>query len=375
MELSTRWMAIAGILGMCTAYVLWGGAVVVPAPPEEPVAPPAKAEPGAAATPKSAPSAPTALTLDPNPLDFGEVLIHQTKDATVAVKNTGSVPVSITHVKGTCACLKVEMAKMVIAPGTSEDLKVTFIAQPGKRPESYFVTLTTDEPGIPRAILPVRGKCKQVFIVEPQVLYFGNVPKNRAETKEAVITHADGKPFQIREIRASNPEFSFKWEPLPTGGYRILATTLSARAGAIAEGAAVLTDHPVILAVPLQLSVRITGDVISLTPVLAAAQQTDKTVGPFQTVIQRLTPGELKIDKVTEADGAAVDYTVERVDEKTCKLSVVFKEPFTRGVPVGKFLVHTNVEREPLDVPYRVERRGPQVISRPDLLRKKPGTL
>ena len=123
---------------------------------------------------------------------------------------------------------------------------------------------------------------------------------------------------------------------------------------------------------PLHVSVRVTGDVVSLSPVVTALQGQDNRVAAFETVIQRLTPGVVNIEKVVDADGTAVEFNVMRVDDSTCKLAIRFKEAFTRAMPVGEFLIQTNVEPEPLRIPYRVNRPGPQLRADPALPQKNP---
>lgn len=370
MDRNTRWLAVAAALGLCTAYALSGGGYAPVAPEAAPRVQPGGEQPGAppqAARAPAAARARSALKFNPASVDFGEVLVHESRHKDAALENTGAQPVNITNVRGNCGCLKIEVPQTRVEPGKSAVVKLTFTGQPGKRTEGYAAMLTTDEPESPVALLPVRGKVKQVFIVDPQTLYFDKVAKGQTKTLEATIKQAQGLPFTVKNVAASHKEFSFKWEPLAGGGYKILATVQGQQIGPLTEGAAIVTDHPVVPAVPLHVSVRITGDVVSLTPVLMAAQIPDGRVAPFETVIQRQTAGELTISGVSEAEGLPVDHSVTRSDQSNCKLTLRFKEPFTRQMPVGDFLIQTNVEAEPLRVPYRVVRRGPQFRADPAL--------
>ncbi|MCY3022174.1 MAG: DUF1573 domain-containing protein [Planctomycetota bacterium] len=366
-------------MGLCTAYVLWGGAALPPPAPAPPVEPPARPQtnpgqnintapaPAPAAKPVIPTGPPSALKIVPADVDFGEVLVNESREKVTLIENPTAQDITITTIRGNCACLKMDQPPKKIPAGKTEEFKITFIGQSGRRPESYVVTMTTDEPENLHATMVVRGKVKQVFFVEPQTLYFDQVAKNQSKTMEATIKHAEGKPFTVKSVSASNKEFTFKWEPLPDGsGYKILATVLSARTGAITEGAAILTDHPVVPVMPLHVSVRVTGDVVSNTLVLTAKQDADHRVGAFQTGLKRLTPGRLVVEKVTEDKGTALEYNVERIDDSNAKLTIQFKDVFARDQPFGEFVVQTNAEAQPLRIPFRVIRPGPRTIADPN---------
>ena len=92
----------------------------------------------------------------------------------------------------------------------------------------------------------------------------------------------------------------------------------------------------------------------------------DGRPGWFETVIERLTPGELVIENVTEGENAHLEVRKERLEDANaavhgggcCKLMVRITDVFDRALLGGEFLVQTNVEKQPLSVPYKVIRRG-----------------
>ena len=368
MESSSRWIAIAAILGLCAAYALSGGGAPAKALPA--VQP--RTSTGAQPAPP-APVAKSALKVNPEKVDFGEVLVGQTVRKEAAVENPTTKPITVTNVRVNCGCVKAEMPQTGIEPGQSQPLKLQFIGIAGKRPATYTVTLRTDEPENAQAALLVSGKVKQVFIVDPPTLVFGTVPKNHPKTLTATIKQMDDKPFQIKTIAASHKEFSFKWEPLPEGGYRILATVQGLAIGRpMLEEVGIITDHPVVPAVPLRISARITGDVISQTPLLMSNPGPDGRPAPFEVNLQRLTPGQLVIEKVTEGEGAALDWQAQPLDQSTCHLTIRITEPVDRPLG-GEFLVLTNAEKEPLRVPFRIGRTVPR--SKPPAQAGQPAPL
>ncbi len=376
MDNGVRWVIVAAVLGFCTAYALWGGRPqTAPLPLQRGPAP--APIPGTVTTTSTPPvpivsSAPTVLKFSPENVDFGEINVSEKRDVSVLVKNAGASVVNVTEVRGNCGCLRLDMPKKELQPGESQPLNMTFIGQSGRRAESYLVTLLTDEPGMPVVSLTVHGRVVQVFIVEPQTLYYEYVAKDHAKTMDCTITRCDGKPFKIQNIAASHPEFTFSWAPVSGSNqsvYKILATVRAPTPGVLTEGVAILTDHPSVPAQVLYLSARITGDVVSLSPVLSAAQPSDASVEPFKTVIKRLTPGKLEIQSVTDSQKRPVQFSVRQLDEFQCEITVKLLGTFPDTPPVGDFLVQTNAESTPLHVPYSSIRRGPFFLSTPPIPR------
>ena len=374
MDGSTRWIAIAAVLGLCVAYALWGGrAATQPAPDiTAPIAPDPKnkiIDPNAPPTVTPPLAAPTsALKMTPETVDFGDVKVTEHKEVVVQVMNSGKELIKIDDVKGSCGCLKVDMPDRSIEPGKSATLKLGFTGQSGKRPESYSVSVITNEEGRPKVILPVKGKVIQTFIVDPVTLYFEDGAKGVAKTQETVITRVDGKPFNIKAVSAQHKELSFKWEPVAgsnASAYKIFVTLTGIEPCSFTEGAAILTDHPTVPAMPIHIGARVTGDVVSTTQVLTAVQGMDTRVAPFETVIKRVTPGPLEIKSIEESDKRPIEVTQTRIDESSIRVKVTLTSEFPDKTPFGDFVIYSNVEAQPLRVPYRVVRRGAQIINSP----------
>jgi hypothetical protein len=349
---------------------MWGGRNPVTATPITPLVQPDPESQKAAQAPPP-PTAPTAVKINPDNIDFGEVKVGQSKEQTVQIENTGAQLMNILEVRGTCGCLKLEMPEKKIEPGKSQPLKLTFVGQSGRRQENYTVTVVTDEPAKPASGFLVKGKVIQVFFLEPQTLYYEFVAKGRAKTLETTLTRCDGKPFEIKNISAVHPEFSFTWAPVEGKNksvYKIQGTVRGEKPGIVTEGAAVLTDHPEVPALALYVSARITGDVVSLTPQLIATRGSDGVVEPFSTVIKRLTPGRIQIESVTESHLASpgpamhqVEFESQPIDDVQCTLIIRLKGTSFEQPPQGEFVIKTNVEETPLRVPYRAVQRGPLI--------------
>lgn len=373
MDNNLRWIAIAFVMGLCAAYAMWGQGHsstpirnetihADPAPqvqqPNNSVIPTPITTPGF-----NNPTIPvSALRFNPPSVDFGEVFVNQTCSRTVDVENTGDQTINITNVKGTCGCLKADMPTMSIAPGKSEKCNIFITGVAGRR--TLSVTVTTSENVQTMPILSVLVQVKQIFSVEPQTISFGTLRKNDSKTMQASIKREDGSPFSIIDIVAKNKEFTFKYDKLDVlNGYKITVTaTAGSRIGFITEGAAILTDHPKVPAVPLNLCVNVQGDVLFLPNIIATVQHADKSVATLETIARRLTPGPLIIESVSEVDKRPVGYTVQKIDESSCKLSIYFTSEFNSVTGFGEVAIKTNAEVDSSRVQY--------IVSQPN--KKKP---
>jgi len=370
-----RWVAIAMIMGLCTAYAMWGDrgaaplpppavAPKTPAPPHTPVKTPSPAVTPAAVLPASA------LRFNPPQVDFGEVLVGQTKTTTVAVTNSGSTPLTIGSLTGSCGCLKAEMLKRKLEPGTSESLQLSYVGLSGTRPEKYLVTLITDEPGQPNVKLDASAKVKQEFTMQPEQLFFERIPKGESKIVEATLIHNDGTPVMSKDILCPRREFSFNWEKATPNGsaYRIIVVMKGLQSGAITEGVAIHTDHPLLPVVSFNVIASVIGGVSATPSVLSATQTPSRKATPFETVLKRSPiPGQTKTElagglqilSITESDGAALKFEAERLDPDTVRVSIRLDEEFTRNPAVGEFVIRTNAEEDPMRLPFRVLRPGP----------------
>ncbi len=380
-------MIASFLLGMCVAYALWGRpAPPPPAPPVEvtaappppataltpppppvaqanapPVAPPAVAPQQPSVLPVPPPGALSVLKCTPAALDFGEVLLNENKTLKVEVQNPGPEAITISEVKASCGCMKAEMPVRTLEPGKSETLAVTYFAVPGAR-SGLNVALTTSEKNTPIVQIPVTGKVRQEFIVEPQLLNFDHMLKKKPRTLTATVRHGDGKPFTLIDVRSSNKEFQFSWTPVEGSNgsaYQISVTATATRHGMITEGAAILTNHPRLPAIPLNISLQVDAEAICVPSPVRAAQSPDKKVAAFETVLKRLTPGELQVESVKETENLKLEFKTERIDDASSKLIIRLEDEFAKKSPFGEFLIKTNAEDQPLHLPYLVKLHVP----------------
>jgi hypothetical protein len=368
-----RLIAIFFVLGLCVSYALWGGAKPAPAEVLPPVTPSSlsaeKNKKGSATVEKNTArfELSKSIRMNPEKLDFGEMELKTRKTLSVAVENISGAALKIVVVQPSCGCLKAEMPVREIPAGGQALLNVTYFADGDRVSPNLSVTLTTDEPGELKAQVRVLGTVRRDFQVEPPMLMFGKVLKRTPKTLEAVIQNVRGKPFNIKGIQTVAKEFSFKWTPVEgsdNSAYTITATVQGAEGRRLTEEAAIVTDYSNIPA-NLSLYAEIIPDV-TLTPnSLLGILGADKKIAPFEIVVKRTTPGEWKIEKVTEAEDWPISITIENIDESARKLRIQLEGEYKKSAFNGQFLIKTSVEEKPLPIAYFISAPLPKPVPAP----------
>ncbi len=78
-------------------------------------------------------------------IDAGEVVLGENVKSTIKVKNTGSYPLILAEVKGSCSCTIAEYPKDPIPPGETVEIKSTIETRAlGKLTKDVRITANTD---------------------------------------------------------------------------------------------------------------------------------------------------------------------------------------------------------------------------------------
>jgi hypothetical protein len=107
-------------------------------------------------TPEQLANAPVA-TFPEKTFDFGEMKQGEKKEHTFTLKNDGKSELIIRNVRSSCGCTAVAPATKVIAAGESAPVKVTFDSRGKRGRQSKTITVITNDPKTPTAILRISG--------------------------------------------------------------------------------------------------------------------------------------------------------------------------------------------------------------------------
>jgi hypothetical protein len=371
MSNDTRWMALLTILGLCTAYVLWGQRS--PANPADsgekgtvptvtlPAATTVAAQSTGNATPdlQAAKHGATNLKFNPDLIDFGAVPVGEIRTAEISVENPTEKPIKIKDLVGSCGCLTIDAEKTEIAPHQSIPIHVHFTATPGRKVDHVRGIFISNETDTPQISFDVRALVKEEFILDGAPIKFSSMKKDATKTQDATIRSDDGKPFAIKSITGENADFAYAWDPVADkhgSAYTIHATLKSGKGGIDIDTATIQTGRAEKGSVQFQSSGTIEPDVDCTPAIIVAEMDSKRNVEAFTTVMKRSTAGRLEILSITHGAKHPIplDTVVDRLDEQTCRLTIKFKEPYPEYAPYGHMSIKTNVEEKEFVLPYRI---------------------
>ena len=93
-------------------------------------------------------------------LDFGIKKQGDTVKVSYVVNNTGRSSLQLKKVFGNCNCIRVRPEKYKLNPGESANIEVTFLTTDRLGNQEKIVTVFTDDPSMPVAILKLKGRLR-----------------------------------------------------------------------------------------------------------------------------------------------------------------------------------------------------------------------
>jgi hypothetical protein len=162
------------------------------------------------------------LALAPAALDFGEVLVGAATAASVTVTNAGNAPLEVGAVAacaGTSPDFSASAAAFTVAPGTSQELVVTF-APTLAGASTGCIALSTNDPAAASATVQVAGAGRAppapAMSVEPATLAFGSVRRESSKVLYATVRNAGTAELAVSAIArcaGTSREFAFSSAP------------------------------------------------------------------------------------------------------------------------------------------------------------------
>ncbi len=151
-------------------------------------------------------------------LDLGRILDDTITEKATSFRNVGDADLIITAVHSTCGCTVGRVGRTeitgeshagireVVKPGESLELVVKFNPNGKRDAQSQRVTLTTNDPTQPQAVVEVRAFVEPVVRVEPMVVSLGEVGKG--EIQSQIVTVIGRTPeFDIERISINGADY------------------------------------------------------------------------------------------------------------------------------------------------------------------------
>jgi Protein of unknown function (DUF1573) len=156
--------------------------------------------------------------------DQTEIELHPTPADKQAVghfkyQNTGKQPVRFKSVHTSCGCTAAQTQKDEVPPGEKGEVTATFNIGDRTGTQVKTVTVETDEPTNPKAVLTLKAVIPQQLEINPTFVFWkrGEAPNPKT------ISVRVGKDFTVNHIKvtSSSPDFQAKVEETGSGEFKI----------------------------------------------------------------------------------------------------------------------------------------------------------
>lgn len=159
--------------------------------------------------------------------DFGEKWSGEPAETVITIMNTGTAVLTIDQIKSSCGCTAAQAKKKELAPGESEDIRVSYTTKKNAEKVSQKVRILTNDPQTPETVLEVKGRVKQLIkLSEGSDLNLGNVGLNETVTRSVEFECAYPEPLNLTLEPNAAPFFDLALETLEPGKrFKLTATT------------------------------------------------------------------------------------------------------------------------------------------------------
>ena len=159
--------------------------------------------------------------------DFGRVWVGDTCETDIMMRNIGDAPLRIIKVSTTCGCTVARSTKLVLEPGDSDTLKVTFDTKQPKPIAHQRITIETNDPQRPTVDIEVKGSVLHVYRPSPDdKVYFGQVPETAKMTKTLELVNNMDHPVPLKLKPFESKYYDVKLEEVEAGQrYRLTVST------------------------------------------------------------------------------------------------------------------------------------------------------
>jgi hypothetical protein len=201
-------------------------------------------------------------------IDLGSILDVDKKKFTIEFTNAGDGVLVINRVQPSCGCTAAKPNKTEYMPGESGVVEGEYDPRGKEGPQAKTITLFTNDPETPSAVVTFKSVVEPLVKIEPKVLNFGKVDKTLGKSMFVTFTSAaDG--FEATMATVSDDRFQtsvVKSEEVELSGKKFRRSTVEVK---LAPGAtvgrgtstvAVRTNEPRADLLNVQVVAEVTGE-------------------------------------------------------------------------------------------------------------------
>jgi hypothetical protein len=162
------------------------------------------------------------IDVAPRVLDLGSAVPGTAMSAELVVTNTGDGALAVADIDvdgNPEVAIAVPALPLLLAPGTSASLPVTWTPSQGAVDVDAVVTFASDDPLAPLVFVPVTGTASGAGVeVTPAALHLGFLAPGAARTAAIVVRSTGDAPVHVREVRVEGGGGAFTITDVPPAG-------------------------------------------------------------------------------------------------------------------------------------------------------------
>ncbi len=199
----------------------------------------------------------SALSADAQPkLDFvggakfnlGTIYRGAVAERHITLKNAGSDTLLISRVDVSCGCTGTMVSRDHIAPGDTGSLLITFNSKNFRGPVHKTVTVSSNDPNQPQAVIQFDGTVMEDVVMTPEYLWFQDAEVGAKNTRTLTIKNAGSAALQLKTCSSDlkGLTLTLPAEPLQPGASVQLPVvfTPTAASPVLAERMIITTSDP-----------------------------------------------------------------------------------------------------------------------------------
>ena len=135
-------------------------------------------------------------------IDLGTVYNGAVIRTPITISNAGTENLTITSVRTSCGCTTVKQPAEPLKPGASATIEVEFNSAGFRGRAVKYVYIQTNDPGADYHTITLRVDIKEELVPVPpvSVIWLGNVPLGKAQSKTMTFTNASSAKLSLKKV-------------------------------------------------------------------------------------------------------------------------------------------------------------------------------
>ncbi|MBD3162332.1 MAG: DUF1573 domain-containing protein [Candidatus Eisenbacteria bacterium] len=188
------------------------------------------------------------LRLSTREVDFGRVDQHQQVRDEVTLRNVGDAPLRILKVVADCGCAAGTPSDSTVLPGEEVAIGVAFSTRNYKGPQKKRITLETNDPAEPKAVIDVLADVRPFVRLDRERIRFPTVRHGETPTETVVIAADEEHGLEIVSVAGAEEILDWSAKPVASPGEVAYELSFSIRPdappGSFRERVRIETDGP-----------------------------------------------------------------------------------------------------------------------------------